>query len=129
MTSARAIVADSGDIRHGYNGTGSTISALRLVIKSTTVDSIAPATDGTAPIDGVTMAEVLNGYTGDVQHNNRGKVEAGEAIAIGEPVTGGTDGKGFVAAAGEYILGYAATAADDDGDVIEVDIQRGQLDS
>lgn len=127
MPQARAIVPDYGGVRAGYNDTGSEIPKHRIVKRTTTTDYVVAATDGSAPIEGVTMEAIPDDYTGNVQHVGRAIVEAGEAITVGANVTGGTAGKGAVAAADDHILGVANTAAADDGDLIEVDIIKTQL--
>lgn len=124
MPQPRAIVPDQGGISAGYNGTGTTIPARRLVKRSTLVDSIAPATDGLADYVGVTMAPILNGYAGDVQIERQALVEAGAAIPIGSKVMGSTGGKAVVATAAKYSIGTANSAALVDTDIIEVAIDR-----
>jgi hypothetical protein len=126
MPQVRAIVPDNGGVQAGHNTTVSTIEKHRLVKRSTATDSITPAVDGAAVIYGVTMAAIAANYAGDVQKAGRAIVEAGEAIDIGEPVTGGTGGKGAVAAAEEFYFGIANTAGED-GDLIEVDINPSVL--
>ncbi len=127
MPQPRAIVPDQGGVRAGLNSTGSTIATKRLVKRSTTVDSVAPAVDGNGPYVGVTMAAILNGYAGDVQIAGRALVEAGAAIAIGALVMGTTGGKGLTATATKYAIGTANTAAAADGDIIEVDLNRATV--
>ena len=127
MPQPRAIVPDYGGVRAGYNDTGTEIPKHRIVKRSSTADYVETATDGSAPIEGVTMEAIPDDYAGNVQHAGRAIVEAGEAITVGANVTGGTGGKGAVAAVDEHILGVANTAASDDGDLIEVDIIKTQL--
>jgi hypothetical protein len=124
MPQPRAIVPDQGGVSAGFNGTGTTIPARRLVKRSTTVDSITPAVDGAADYVGVTMAAILTGYAGDVQVARRPLVEAGAAIPIGSKVMGSAGGKAVVATAGNYSIGTANSAALVDTDIIEVDIDR-----
>jgi len=126
MPQPRAWVKDQGGIKPGLNSTGVTIPKYRIVKKATTaVDSIEPATSGAALPFGVTMAAIADGFAGDVQTESVALVEAGAPITIGQKVTGGTGGKGAVAAAGDWILGEAASAAAADGDVIECFIAKG----
>ena len=126
MLQPRAIVKDQGGIRAGLNATGSTIPKYRLVKKSTAaVDAIAPATDGSAPVYGVTMQAILDGVAGDVQVEGRAIVEASAALAIGALITGTTGGKAAAAGAAGYFIGVAASASSADGDLLEVDLQPG----
>lgn len=129
MPQPRAIVPDQGGVAAGLNSTGSPIAKYRLVKRGAAADTITPATDGSAPIEGVTMAAIPDGAAGDVQLARRTLVEAGGAIAIGANVTGGTGGKGAAGAAGDFVIGKANTEATTDGDIIEVDIEKMQLDS
>jgi|SRR5690349_17546591 hypothetical protein len=125
MPQARAIVPDSGGVRPGLNATGSTIGKARIVKKSTAaVDAVAPATDGTARLYGVTMEAITNGYAGDVQVAGRAVVEASAAIAIGAKITAAAGGKAVTAGAAANVIGIAASAAAADGEFIEVDIDR-----
>jgi hypothetical protein len=122
----RAIVKDQGGIRAGLNATGSTIPKYRLVKKSTAaVDAVAPAVDAAAPLYAVTMEAILDGKTGDCQVEGRAIVEASAAIAIGAKITAAAAGKAVTAGAAAYIIGVAASAAAANGDLIEVDIDRG----
>jgi hypothetical protein len=126
MPQPRAIVPDSGGVFAGFNNSGSTILKGRLVKRATTgVDHIALATDGTAPILGVTMADVPDQIAGDVQRQGRALVQVGGVITIGQLITGAATGKGAVAASTNQFLGVANTTAAADLDFIEVDIQRG----
>lgn len=128
MPQPRAIVKDQGGIRAGLNSTGVTIAKHRIVKKATVaVDTITPATDGTALPYGVTMAAILDGYAGDVQVEGRAIVEASGVITIGQKITGAAGGKAAVASAANYIIGEAASAAGADGELIEVDLQPGVL--
>lgn len=127
MPQARAIVPDQGGVRAGYNDTGSEIVKHRIVSRGTTADYIVVATDGSAPFEGVTMADIPDDYAGDVQHQGRAIVEASAAIVVGANVTATTAGKAVTAAADDHILGVANTAASADTDLIEVDIIKTQL--
>lgn len=128
MPQPRAIVKDQGGIRPGLNNTGSTIPKYRIVKKSTTVvDGVLPLTSGAALPYGVTMAAIPDGLAGDVQIEGRAIVEASGAITIGQKITGGTDGKGAVATAAQFILGEAASDASADGQLFEVDLNPGVL--
>jgi hypothetical protein len=120
-------VPDNGGVRAGLNSTGVTIAKHRIVRRSTTTDSITPATGGTLPMLGVTMAAIVDGYAGDVQTQGMAIVEAGAAIAIGALVMGGTGGKGATATAAAHAIGVANTEALLDGDLIEVQLDRTLL--
>ena len=126
MPQPRAFVKDQGGIKPGLNSTGSTIPKYRIVKKATTaVDSITPATDGSALPFGVTLAAINDGYAGDVQTEGVALCEASAALTIGQKVTGGSGGKAAVASAGDWILGEVASAAAADGDVFECNIVKG----
>lgn len=128
MPQPRAFVKDQGGIKPGLNATGVTIPKYRIVKKATTaVDSITPAVDGAALPYAVTMAAILDGFAGDCQTEGVALCEASGAITIGQPITGGTGGKGAVASAGNFIIGEAASAAAADGDVFELNIVKGVL--
>jgi hypothetical protein len=129
MPQPRAIVPDQGGIRPGLNSTGTAIAKYRIVKKGviTTgvqagVDSVAPAVDGAALPYGVTMAAILDGFAGDVQIHGRAIVEASGVIALGAKVTGAAGGKAATAAAGNYIIGEAASPSTADGQLFEVDL-------
>jgi hypothetical protein len=122
----RAIVKDQGGIRPGLNSTGSTIPKYRLVKKSTAaVDAVTPAVDNASPIYAATMEAILDGKTGDCQVEGRAIVEASAAIAIGAKITAAAGGKAVTATTAAYIIGVAASAATGNGDLLEVDIDRG----
>jgi hypothetical protein len=127
MPQPTAIVPDSGGVRACLNSTGSTIPTKRLVKRTTAQNAVVLAADGLDTYIGVTMGAIPNGAAGDVQVQGRALVEAGAAIAIGAKVMGGTTGKGITATTTKYFIGVANTAAAADGDIIEVDIQRGTL--
>jgi len=124
MPQARATVGPYA-VNPGLNTTGSTIAKYRLVKKSTTaVDGVAPATDGTARIEGVTMQAIEAGRAGDVQVKDTAICEASAAIAIGAKVTAAAGGKAVTAGAAANVIGIARSAAAADGDLFELEIDR-----
>lgn len=77
--------------------------------------------DTPATYDGVTKAETEV----DVLIKDIGLGTASGAIAKGDPVTTDTDGKLKKAEAGNFIFGFAITAATADGDTFQVQITKG----
>lgn len=124
MPEPRRIVPEYG-VRAGLNSTGSAILKNRIVADhATTVDGIVVAAALTTRPKGVTMQEIADGTTGDVQKAGKCTVEASAAIAKDARVGAAAGGKAVTcpATAGNWSLGRAATPAGADGDIIEVEI-------
>lgn len=99
--------ADIGDIRN-------------LILKYDTDGNVVLATDGTAPLLGLSIIEggfndisgaesgkVKKGEDVDIQIKDIGFVIASAEIKKGQEVTATTGGKGKTAAAGDYVIGVA----------------------
>lgn len=71
------------------------------------------------------VGKVAVGDQVDIQIKDIGLAMAGGEVKAGAPVTIGTDGKLVTAASGNFILGYAVTAAKADGDIIQIQIAKG----
>ncbi len=95
---------------------------------------ILPAADG-APAIGVVLSDAAAFDTGstlvtkagmevDVLIKNIGLVEAGEAVAKGDLLTVSTTGCVKKAAAGNFILGVAMTAATTAGELVQIHITK-----
>lgn len=80
---------------------------------------IAIATTGN-PVGKVAVGDQV-----DIQIKDIGLAMAGGEVKAGAPVTIGADGKLVTAASGNFILGYAVTAAKADGDIIQIQIAKG----
>lgn len=97
----------------------------RIVKLVTTGDhTIEYAADATAVYAGVTVCGGSIGDLLDVQQGGHAIVEAGAAIAIGDPVIATTDGKATTGAG--FTIGQAVTSAAADGDLIVVQIDQSQ---
>lgn len=91
-----------------------------------------PAADGD-PVIGVILSDApandsgvtLSGAEVDVLIRHIGLAEVGAAVAKGDFLTATTDGTVRKAAAGEYILGIAMTAATAAGELAQVYITHG----
>jgi hypothetical protein len=64
------------------------------------------------------------GQEADVLIKHIGLLEAGGAIAKGAPVTINASGQGVTAAAGDFVFGFAFTAASAAGELAQVQITR-----
>lgn len=71
------------------------------------------------------VGKVAIGDQVDIQIKDIGLAMAGGAVAAGASVAIGADGKLVAAASGNFVLGYAITAAKADGDIIQVQIAKG----
>ncbi|MBO6268790.1 MAG: DUF2190 family protein [Clostridium sp.] len=72
-----------------------------------------------------TMDDLKAGDDVTIQIKDIGKVIAGEAIAAGDPVTFGTDGRAVKAeTAGDFIFGYALSAATAAGNRVTIQITK-----
>lgn len=115
------------DIRSGYNATGSTISAYRVVVRNTSnQEGIALPAANTDVTFGVTMHDIANLTRGDIAVGGRVKVCAAAAITDGVAVTMDTAGKvlAWTAGAARAVVGVAQSAASADGDIIEVELAK-----
>lgn len=86
---------------------------------------IALIETGCNDITGQNSGKVEVGDNVDILIKDRGVVLAGAAIKKGQEVAAGADGKAAVAAAGDYVLGVALTAAEAD-EYLEVQITKYQ---
>ena len=71
------------------------------------------------------VGKVAIGDQVDIQIKDIGLAMAGGAVAAGASVAIGANGKLVTAASGNFVLGYAITAAKADGDIIQVQIAKG----
>lgn len=71
------------------------------------------------------VGKVAIGDQVDIQIKDIGLAMAGGEVKAGSPVAVGANGKLVTAASGNFILGYAVTAAKADGDIIQVQIEKG----
>jgi hypothetical protein len=85
------------------------------------------ATSGDKAI-GVILSDTLNpvkqGRLVNVLIRHIGLLEAGGAIAKGDPVTVNASGQGVAAASGDFIFGWAYTATVEEGECVQVQITR-----
>lgn len=86
---------------------------------------IALIETGCNDITGQNSGKVEVGDNVDILIKDRGVVLAGASIKKGQEVAAGADGKAAVAAAGDYVLGVALTAAEAD-EYLEVQITKYQ---
>lgn len=97
------------------------------------------ATDGKKPILGIALIEAgANDISGmesgkvavgddvDIQVKDIGYVLAGGAIAKGDEITAGSDGKAKKAESSDYVVGIALDTAAEDGDYCRVQISKYQ---
>jgi hypothetical protein len=112
MPEPTRVIADK-DVIAGYNGSGSTITAKKIVKRTGSGDQqIALATAGSDVIFGVTMNDIADKSYGGVQTQGKAVVTAGAALATrGVRVTSDGSGRAVAAVAGDTILGILETAA------------------
>lgn len=95
---------------------------------------VLPAANGD-PVIGVVLSDVSAYENGenlvtkagtdiDVLIRDIGLIEAGEAIAKGDLISVNTSGQAVKAAAGKFILGMAFTAAENAGELIQIQITK-----
>ena len=116
-----------------YTKAGAAIEDVRFkAVKFDENGNTVLATAGTDVILGIAIATTGNangkvavGDQVDVQIKECGYAMAGGKIAVGSPVAAGADGKLVTAASGNFVLGYAITAASADGDIFEIQIAKG----
>lgn len=109
-----------------------------LIMKYDDNGNVVPATAGTDIPVGVALIETgYNDITGqtsgmvevgdnvDILIKDRGVVLAGAAIKKGQEVAAGANGMAAVAAAGDYVLGFALGNANE-GEYLEVQISKYQ---
>lgn len=85
-----------------------------------------PAAAGALTI-GIAIGEndsVAAGEDVDIQIKDIGKWIASGAISVGAELTADANGKAAAATSGDFILGYALTAASAAGDIIQVQITK-----
>ena len=119
---------DLRDIQPCRNRSGSDIPPHRILMRDVDqgVDAYEVAVDASAPLLGVSLQTILDGYNGDMARDGLVRVEAGAAISVGAKVTAGADGKGAASTTDEdHVIGEAQTEATLDGDIIEVFIKGG----
>lgn len=118
---------------------GAAIEDVRnLIMKYDDNGNVVPATAGTDIPVGIALIETgYNDITGktsgyvaagdnvDILIKDRGVCLAGAAIKKGQEVAAGADGLAAVAAAGDYVLGFALGNANE-GDYLEVQISKYQ---
>lgn len=103
------------------------IEPKRIVLQAA-AGTINYAAAGTVPLVGVTLQGGDIGVLLDVQSSGIAIITSGAAVAINTQITATTGGKGIVAAATDFIIGYArsvATAADQD---LVVQLEPGSAD-
>lgn len=71
------------------------------------------------------VGKVAIGDQVDIQIKDIGLAMAGGEVKAGASVAIGANGKLVAAASGNFVLGYAITAAKADGDIIQVQIAKG----
>ena len=116
-----------------FEKAGAAIEDVRFkVVKFDANGKVVLATAGTDVILGIAIAttgdangKVAIGDQVDVQIKEIGLAMAGGKIAAGSPVSAGAGGKLVTAASGNFVLGYAITAAEADGDIFQVQIAKG----
>lgn len=82
------------------------------------------AADATAPYAGITKCAGKIGDLIDLQQSGLAILEAGEAVAVGDPVIAMAGGKGGTGTG--FTIGTAVTAAAADEDLFVVQIDQGQ---
>jgi hypothetical protein len=105
-----------------YDGNGDVIlatdasKAFGILLSDTRQFGGSPFNSGTPTAKQGEEVDILIKYIG--------LLEAGGAIAKGDPVTINASGQGVTATAGEFIFGYAFTAATNAGELAQVQIAR-----
>lgn len=79
--------------------------------------SVAHATDGSAPIEGVAVRDAAEDEILPVALEGVWPVTCGEDITAGDPITAGAAGVAMIAAADEYAVGVAWDDASNGDDV------------
>ncbi len=117
-------IVDAESIRAGQNltGGGTAIPKHRLVQDGAAVQEVALCTGVGDIAMGVTMEQIEDGVTGDVQTNRKAIVEAGAAVAIGAEITSDAVGRSVTAVSTNQSHGRTVTAAGALGDLHEVEL-------
>ena len=114
------------------NASGDLTSSQFYFVKSTGVDTTYSAgnltckvcdssTGGTGGVKGILQNEPDTGQAAIVRVSGASKLVAGEAIAVGDLVQSGTDGRGLICdSSGSYFLARAESASTAAGQVISV---------
>lgn len=122
MPEPRRIVPD-GAIRAGLNTDSDTIPQHRIVRDHTLVDSVRLTTDANQHPKGISMEEILENVTGDIQIAGKATLEAGAAVAKDALVGSDSVGRGItVTDPGDFVIGRAVTAAGATGAIFEVEM-------
>lgn len=122
MPEARAIVPDGG-VRAGLNTDAVVLPKARIVRDHTLTDSVRLCTDANQFPKGITMQAIAIGVTGDVQIAGKAKLEAGAAVLKDALVGSDSTGRGItITDPGDFVVGRAVTAADDAGDIFEIEM-------
>lgn len=100
------------------------ITGSRFIKRTTTENEFDPCGAGELA-DGVAKHDIALDEIGLAHLDGDLEVEASEAISVNDEIASAAEGKAAVAAAADYILGYALTAAAADGDMIVVRMVRG----
>lgn len=125
MATGRHVLGEN--IVSGYNGTGSTIAAQRVVMRdATAADGVKLPTAVTDACVGITLNSIGDASYGGIQRAGRALCTAAAAITDGAQLMTNTAGKVLMwtASAGDnaFLIGTAANAASADGDDIYVDL-------
>ncbi|WP_288230816.1 DUF2190 family protein [uncultured Desulfovibrio sp.] len=105
------------------------LSPYRIAAHAATAGMIAQAAGPTDALIGTTdeLGKQPNGRA-DVAMSDLPEVEAGAAVAYGDPLTSDAEGRAVKAtASGQRIIGFALTAAQSDGEIIDYLFAPGTL--
>lgn len=101
----------------------------RIVAHAATAGMIAQAAAPTDALIGTTdeLGKQPNGRA-DVAMSDLPEVEAGAAVACGDPLTSDAEGRAIKATeSGQHIIGFALTAAQSSGEIIDYQFAPGTL--
>lgn len=92
-------------------------------VESDTSDQVNACDAAGEQADGVLQNDPdASGKAATVAVGGRSKVEAGEAISVGDDISTAADGQARTAVTGDVILGTARSAASNAGEIISVEL-------
>jgi hypothetical protein len=113
--------------RPGKNLSGTTIVKNRFVSRGTTYHEVVLPAAVTTLGEGVTTEDIPDQATGSIQVEGVKEVECSAAIAIGDIVQSGVDGRAALAATSSMVRGRAISATTASGQLVEVELWQGRF--
>ena len=113
--------------RTGINKSGTTIVKNRFISRGTTYREVVLPAAVTTLGEGVTTEDIVDQGAGSIQVEGVKEVECSAAIAIGDMVQSGTDGRAALAVTSSMIRGRAVSATTGSGQLVEVELWQGRF--